>query len=582
VLDRSHLAEAGASWQTLRRWKGLIDAVCEGVPVEGEGDSAPPPALPPPADVPPAPLLRALARYLELAGLEGVERLPRNRSPAALARLSAMQRQLGVEQTLQTGELELRLWRAPLDDVDSTCQRTTVGALESADEAWKAGDRALALHRLRGALAVSLHRSRHVDTLRSSLIEDPASHLAPLQQSVSYRALQDTERDRPALRRRPRKRPHAAGPWIPQVTVLPGAYGHFHQDMVDALGPRGVVRVPRLLRHPTFRRRRLSGADLCLLDALRAGEVDVMGQQWPTCPPEIDPGPALVALKALGTALRRADVVYGDWFDAASMWASHLVPAGTRLVIRAHGLDALDPWIHLVDWRGVDAVLTTQPLVSLLEDLTAWRGAPAPTPVLPYRPDLAQPPPGRDASARFTIGMVGWGRVVKDPAFALELLERDDRRRLVLIGPQFVSAGMTVDRSYATAFWQRVDRQGLRDRIHVVGRTEDVWGALGDVGVILSCSRRESFHLGLLEGAASGAVPVVRDWPLFASRDGARSLYPHEWVVPDLDAADRRIAELADEDAWRQASTEARATALERFEAEPVARNQRMVVLGGS
>jgi len=363
--------------------------------------------------------------------------------------------------------------------------------------------------------------------------------------------------------------------------VLPGAYGQFHHDMVGALGARAAVRVPRLLRHRPLKRRRLTGADLCLLDALRRGEVDVLQARWPTCPPEIDPEPALAAMQALGEALRRADVVYGDWFDPASMWASHLVPSGTRLVIRAHGLDVLDPWVHLVDWRGVDAVLTTQPLVSLLTELTASRGAPAPVAVLPYRPDLTQPTPARDPSARFAIGMVGWGRVVKDPLFALDLLERDERRRLVLIGSPFASVPMTVDHSYATALWQRVESQGLRERIRVVGHTDDVWRALGDVGVILSCSRRESFHLGLLEGAASGAIPVVRDWPLFASRQGARSLYPDEWVVSDLDAADRRIAELADESTWRNAAEEARAVALERFEAGPIARTQRAAVLGG-
>ncbi|HKJ11053.1 MAG TPA: hypothetical protein VJ976_01545, partial [Ornithinimicrobium sp.] len=144
VLDRSHLAEAGASWQTLRRWKGLIDAVCEGVPVEGEGDSAPPPALPPPAGVPPAPLLRALARYLEIAGVQCVERLPRNRSPVALARLRAIQRQLGVEDTFETQALELRMWRCPLNDVDRRCERATRAALKSSDEAWRAGDRTMA------------------------------------------------------------------------------------------------------------------------------------------------------------------------------------------------------------------------------------------------------------------------------------------------------------------------------------------------------------------------------------------------------------------------------------------------------
>ena len=50
------------------------------------------------------------------------------------------------------------------------------------------------------------------------------------------------------------------------------------------------------------------------------------------------------------------------------------------------------------------------------------------------------------------------------------------------------------------------------------------------VGFVLSSSDTEGCHTSVLEGMASGAVPVVRDWP------GARSLFsPH--VHEPLDAA---------------------------------------------
>jgi hypothetical protein len=62
--------------------------------------------------------------------------------------------------------------------------------------------------------------------------------------------------------------------------------------------------------------------------------------------------------------------------------------------------------------------------------------------------------------------------------------------------------------------------------------------------VIISSSVRESFHVALVEGAASGAVPVVRDWPFFARRAAsARSLFPRDWVVATPEEAARRILE---------------------------------------
>jgi hypothetical protein len=89
-------------------------------------------------------------------------------------------------------------------------------------------------------------------------------------------------------------------------------------------------------------------------------------------------------------------------------------------------------------------------------------------------------------------------------------------------------------------------------------------GALTEVGVILSTSVRESFHLGLVEGAASGAVPVVRDWPFFQGHPaGAGSIFPSDWIVSTpAEAADRIIAQTATEETWRKAGEQASEHAL--------------------
>src|SRR5699024_3171067 len=44
------------------------------------------------------------------------------------------------------------------------------------------------------------------------------------------------------------------------------------------------------------------------------------------------------------------------------------------------------------------------------------------------------------------------------------------------------------------------------------------------VGVVLSTSDFESFHLTLADGAASGALPVSLNWP------GAALIYPLTWL----------------------------------------------------
>lgn len=61
------------------------------------------------------------------------------------------------------------------------------------------------------------------------------------------------------------------------------------------------------------------------------------------------------------------------------------------------------------------------------------------------------------------------------------------------------------------------------------------------VGVILSTSRFEGTHEALLQGAASGALPVVRNWPELRAWGGPASIYPPEWVVDSPQAAAARI-----------------------------------------
>lgn len=580
VLDSGHAGPEGAVWVELRRWHGAVESLStagewtEQMPgllqcLEGTGPVRPP-----------VPLLAPFARRIELAGIRAAERLPRREAAALLAVLRALLQRAGEPDLLEAATSYVDLWEGRDRRDDVQLADVVRSAAVRADDALTTADRPVALHRLGTAFAVALHRARHCEALYSPLIERPGEVLGPIWTSTTYAGLRDRTTERPALTRRTERAPALIGPRIPQVTVLPGAYGAFHHDLVAVLSGPARVRVAKLLSHPSMQRRQLIGADLQLLDALRRGEVDVLRERWDGAPADVDLTEQLAALKSLALHVRRSDVVVGEWFDAGTMWASHLVPPGTRMVVRSHGLDILDPWVHLVDWRGIDAVLaTTPPLGGLLHDLTHAAGGPEPVQVLPYRPDLADPAPHREPDLRFTLGMVGWGRQVKDAHFALDLVERDERRRLVLIGAGFPEVSPGAIQPYADSLRARLSDPRLARRVEVVGRTRDVPMHLARVGIILSASRREGWHLGLIEGAASGAVPVVRNWPLLASRDGARSTHPPEWVVDDLDEADHRIAELADPALWAQASAQARARTLQRYDPEPIAAAYRRLIL---
>jgi glycosyltransferase involved in cell wall biosynthesis len=89
---------------------------------------------------------------------------------------------------------------------------------------------------------------------------------------------------------------------------------------------------------------------------------------------------------------------------------------------------------------------------------------------------------------------------------------------------------------------------------------------------VLSASSRESFHVALVEGAASGAVPVVRDWPLVARYGGPRAIFPRSWVVPDAAAAAARVLATSGDPATRaEHGAQARAWVAGRWTWERVA-----------
>ena len=449
-----------------------------------------------------------------------------------------------------------------LRDAPVTVARAARAAVDGSAQAHRAGRTTLALDRWCDAWELVHHRELHTDVEHSPLVEDPAGWAGLLTSSPV-----------PGLLARPaRPRPHAPTPPRPRprVLVATGLSGSFHQEVVEALAPAADVEVLDVVaRFPRLRRRgRPSRSALEELAALRGLSRDPRGGR---------------RARRLRRVLADRDVVFSDWADASTVWLSYLCPPETRLVVRVHSVDALDAWFPLVDWRNVDEVVVIAPAVgSLVTDLLAAAGGGPRVTLLPGLVGVDAMGAGKEPGARTTLGMVGWSRRVKDVAWALDLLERDPAWRLLLVGePLTEPRGSARGQEYGREVLRRLEQPHLRDRVEVTGYTDDVPAVLRRVGVILSTSRREGNHHGLVEGAASGAVPVVRNWPLFADRGGARAVYPPEWVVDDLDAAVARVrACTADEATWERCRLADREQALALFDPRGAAARYRETVLG--
>lgn len=416
---------------------------------------------------------------------------------------------------------------ADLDVVVARC-------LSRADAALARRDDDAVARWLHEALHLTFHPTRHATDQQSPLLADPASFLAPLRASAAYRAATEPSTAAAAPAARPaRGRPTrilavSYGNW----NFLGGILGHY------ANHPNAEVRTMDLARLPD------PAWEPVLYDLIRARLARFRGQ------------PARPLPAGLRAELAWADVVLVEWAHRPAAWVTALAEVPARVVVRLHSYEATTPLPQLVDWGRVDdVVFVGEPTRRLVEAAVPGVTAAGRRHTIPNFADLRRFTPDKRPDAGHTLGLVGWNLPVKDPLWCLDLLERlraeDPRWRLRLIG---APPATTAPANLAAYVRARLDRLG--DAVDVVGRTDDVPGALQGVGWIVSSSLRESAHLGLVEGAASAAVPVVRDWPHVHRWGGARDLYPAPWVVQTVEEAAGRVLSVAGH--WETARHEAR------------------------
>ncbi|MGB5952829.1 MAG: hypothetical protein WBG57_10020, partial [Ornithinimicrobium sp.] len=402
-------------------------------------------------------------------------------------------------------------------------------------------------------IGLLFHQQLHTAVAQSPLTSSPSTFLAPFLDSRVGQALvapvgkssSDRGETRPDKTRR-------------RVIVMPGVYEHHATPMIAALtqDERADLTVVRqsgrafagmMIDQPILHERLISAG---LSDESRA-----------------DLGEFVIEANL---AMTDADVVVADWADKGAVWTSIAIPPGVRLVVRIHSVDVLSAPIHLIDWHRVDDVIfVSEHIRDLFKDVIGARAETVRQHVITniVSPHKFSKPLLPEANR--TLGMVGWGQLVKDPMMALDilasLLEHDDTWRLRLIGADFVPSQVVADREYVKAFHDKVLSPQFLDRVDFPGFTRELDQQLRHVGFILSTSLRESCPVGVLEGVAAGAVPIVREWPVFAQYNGARRLFPDQHVFNTVDEAVELILALTDEDDQRKASAAVRDALRENY-----------------
>lgn len=495
--------------------------------------------------------------YRELAALRG-----------AFGRLPPAEREAtGLDAIVRIAELTLG--SGPRDGDAAAARAAFDAAMDRAER----GELVAAVRLVTLGLRLVFHSELHSDGQRSLIVDDPQRVLAPWRESRFGRYAAGLPGGEGAT---------ATAATQPRVVVLAGAYGSFYQPVLDVLTQAGLT--PDLVAAddlgPMLKRRdpteQIVGEWLRLADPGR----------WAALPP--DRGAAR-QLGVLASRLAGADIVFADWCDPGALFASYLAPAGARMVLRMHRVDATKAWAQLVRWgRVAEVLLVSEHVKAFVEPQLARPGRSVSTrlTVVNNIIDVARYRRPKLPGAHRAIAMVGWGRRVKDPIFAVEilrlLLREDPSWRLHLIGRDFADSGLSPVADYLARFRALTAEPQVRDAIVWVGFTRRLEEALAACGFALSTSVVEGWPVGVVEAAASGCVPVIRDWPQVAGHGGARRIYADtpDWVVATPEEGAARIAALADRQAWVAESARAREAADRLSAAGATSQDYLRVILG--
>lgn len=246
--------------------------------------------------------------------------------------------------------------------------------------------------------------------------------------------------------------------------------------------------------------------------------------------------------------VRWSDVVWVEWGGALAARLSAADLHDTRLVVRLHRYEAFTMYPQVTHWEGVeDLVVVSGAVEGVLRATVPGIGERTRIRVIGNVVDLHRFVLPKRPSAARTLALIGWDRPVKDPDWALDVLDvlrpHDPSWRLLLVGRAPAGGDRGAEGAWAQTLASRVAAHGRS--VVCLGQRDDIPEVLRDASVVLSSSLVESSHLAVQEGAASGCLPVVRNWPGIAALGGAAEIYPRDWVVATPEEAARRILEAA-------------------------------------
>lgn len=255
-----------------------------------------------------------------------------------------------------------------------------------------------------------------------------------------------------------------------------------------------------------------------------------------------------------------AEVVIAEFASRNALWYADHLRADQRLIVHLHGYELLSDWINDLAVDNVHSIVVASEMYR--DRALAMKEWPSEKMrVIGNSVSATDLLREKVPDARFHVGLAGYVPILKRPDRALDLLrllrQEDPRYTLHMRGHSpWNYAWEWKKTAHQDAYREQFLRIGqdplLREGISFEPFGPDMGNWLRRIGWMLSTSTRETFHLAGIEGAASGAVPLV--W----EREGSREIFSDRWNFASTEDVARFVLEHnADESAWEEESARA-------------------------
>lgn len=282
-------------------------------------------------------------------------------------------------------------------------------------------------------------------------------------------------------------------------------------------------------------------------------------------------GPGAAPLPPAETGRRQT--VLCEWACENAVWHSQSRVPGRRLILRLHRFEAFRDFPQRIRWENVDLLIVVSE--HFRRKLIAEFGLrPEQVVVQPQPIDWQALQRPKHPEARFTLGLVGINpfdhkRFDRALEFLAALRARDPRFHLAVRSVMpwqipWVWEGRPDERRRLTELFQRLfSDPDLASAVRFDPAGPDMEEWFRGVGVILSSSDSEGCHTVVMEGMASGALPILHDW------EGAAEFFGAEHVFADMRDAIPKVIAFAE--ANDPSARAALAEKMRPYSAEPLA-----------